>query len=90
MNVADRPAWAGPATCVVTRDITAGAAVAADDGAGDGRRSTAPAKLTAAEAECNPFHTLRDRLLADAAGRLNVAGRPTCSVTFSSARTRRY
>ena len=62
----------GAGTCVVTRDITAAAAEPTTAAAAATAAATDP-PLTAAEAECNPFHTLRDRLLADAAQRLNVA-----------------
>ena len=82
----------GSASCVVTRDITAPATPATTEptaavvqaSPGDAVPAAATVRPTAADAECNPFHTLRDRLLADAAQRLNVA--PTdLQVTFAAA-----
>ncbi len=77
---------AGSATCIVTRDITAGPATAP---AGEPTAVTAVSAVSPAtrpsalEAECNPFHTLRDRLIADAAQRFNVpAG--DLQVTFAA------
>ncbi len=78
---------AGAAACIVTRDITA-AAPATEPAAEVASATVAPTaaakRSAAADAECNPFHTLRDRLIADAAQRLNVpAG--DLQVTFTAA-----
>ena len=58
----------GAATCVVTRDITIAPTTAPAVA-----EAVQPARTpSAAEAECTAFHTLRERLVADAAERLNV------------------
>ncbi len=71
----------GAAACVVTRDITAAAAPVA---VADAVPAAAVLRPTAADQECNPFHTLRDRLTADVAERLKVAP-ADLQVTFSAA-----
>jgi flagella basal body P-ring formation protein FlgA len=78
---------AGAAACVVTRDITVAAAPTAEPtDATPAAAAVVPASAgerpTAADAECNPFHTLRDRLVADAAQRLNLPA-ADLQVTFA-------
>ena len=75
---------AGAAACVVTRDITLAPAAEPAAAVADVAPVAATKRQAAADAECNPFHTLRERLVADAAQRLNVpAG--DLQVTFTSA-----
>jgi flagella basal body P-ring formation protein FlgA len=79
----------GSATCAVTRDLAAAVAASAEPPAVPAPAVAVPAasgaaRPTAAEVECNPFHTLRDRLAADAAQRLNVPA-ADLQLTFAAA-----
>ena len=74
----------GAASCTVSRDITVTpAAVPAAVSAAVSAALSAAAPMSKAEAECSAFHTLRERLTADAADRLGVPA-ADLQVTFAS------